>query len=70
MAKPVILDMDPGIDDAAAIAVAVNRPDLDVKLITAVAGNVSVEKTTNNSLKLLEFLTELIFRLRKVPKHL
>lgn len=55
MAKPVILDMDPGIDDAAAIAVAVNRPDLDVKLITAVAGNVSVEKTTNNSLKLLEF---------------
>ncbi|MBM7616844.1 non-specific riboncleoside hydrolase [Weissella uvarum] len=55
MAKPVILDMDPGIDDAAAIAVAVNRPDLDVKLITAVAGNVSVDKTTLNVLKLLEF---------------
>lgn len=55
MAKSVILDMDPGIDDAAAIAVAVNRPDLDIKLITAVAGNVSVDKTTLNVLKLLEF---------------
>lgn len=55
MAKPIILDMDPGIDDAAAIAVAVNHPDLDVKLITTVAGNVSVEKTTLNALKLLTF---------------
>lgn len=53
--KSVILDMDPGIDDAAAIAVAVNNPDLDVKLITTVAGNVSVDKTTSNTLKLLEF---------------
>ncbi|GAK30946.1 possible pyrimidine nucleoside phosphorylase [Weissella oryzae SG25] len=53
--KSIILDMDPGIDDAAAIAVAVNNPDLDVKLITTVAGNVSVDKTTNNTLKLLEF---------------
>lgn len=51
----VILDMDPGIDDAAAIAVAVNHPDLDVKLITTVAGNVSVDKTTKNTLKLLSF---------------
>lgn len=53
--KHVILDMDPGIDDAAAIAVAVNNPELDVKLITTVAGNVSVDKTTANALKLLEF---------------
>ena len=51
----VILDMDPGIDDAAAIAVAANHPDLDVKLITTVAGNVSVDKTTKNTLKLLSF---------------
>ena len=51
----VILDMDPGIDDAAAIAVAVNHPDLDVKLITTVAGNVSVDKTTKNTFKLLSF---------------
>ena len=60
MAKPIILDMDPGIDDAAAIAVAVNHPDLDVKLITTVAGNVSVEKTTLNALKLLTFFDKAI----------
>ena len=53
--RQVILDMDPGIDDAAAIAVAVNHPDLNVSLITTVAGNVSVDKTTKNALKLLEF---------------
>lgn len=53
--KKVILDMDPGVDDAAAISVAVNHLDLDIQLITTVAGNVSVEKTTNNTLKLLEF---------------
>lgn len=51
--RQVILDMDPGIDDAAAIAVAVNHPDLNVSLITTVAGNVSVDKTTKNALKLL-----------------
>ncbi|KRL01207.1 ribonucleoside hydrolase RihC [Liquorilactobacillus capillatus] len=55
MVRAVILDMDPGIDDAAAIAVALNNPGLDVKLITTVAGNVSVDKTTTNALKLVEF---------------
>lgn len=55
MPRSVILDMDPGIDDAAAIAVALNNPELDVKLITTVAGNVSVDKTTANALKLVDF---------------
>jgi non-specific riboncleoside hydrolase len=52
---PIIMDMDPGIDDAVAIAIALNAPQLDVKLFTSVAGNVSVDKTTLNELKLLEF---------------
>ncbi|USS88815.1 ribonucleoside hydrolase RihC [Fructilactobacillus cliffordii] len=51
----IIIDADPGIDDAAALAVAINHPDLDVQLITTVAGNVTVDKTTNNALKILEF---------------
>ncbi|MDR3190796.1 MAG: ribonucleoside hydrolase RihC [Lactobacillaceae bacterium] len=55
MALPIIMDMDPGIDDAAAIAVALHSPELDIKLFTAVAGNVSVDKTSLNELKLLEF---------------
>ncbi len=58
--KDIILDVDPGIDDAAAIAVAINHPELNVKLITTVAGNVSVDKTTKNTLKLLEFFNKSI----------
>lgn len=52
---PIILDTDPGIDDAVAIAAALFAPQLDVKLITTVAGNVSVEKTTRNALQLMHF---------------
>ncbi|MCS2156858.1 ribonucleoside hydrolase RihC [Scandinavium sp. H11S7] len=50
-----ILDTDPGIDDAAAIAAALFAPELKLQLITTVAGNVSVEKTTRNALQLLHF---------------
>lgn len=53
---PIILDTDPGIDDAAAIVLALKHPEIDVKLITTVLGNVDVNKTTNNALRLVEFL--------------
>jgi non-specific riboncleoside hydrolase len=52
---PIIIDTDPGIDDALAIAIALFSGELDVKLITTVAGNVSLEHVTNNTLKLLSF---------------
>lgn len=52
---PLILDTDPGIDDAVAIAAALFSPQLDLKLITTVAGNVNVEKTTRNALQLMHF---------------
>lgn len=55
MRLPIILDTDPGIDDAAAIAAALFTPQLDLRLMTTVAGNVSVEKTTRNALQLLHF---------------
>lgn len=51
----IILDTDPGIDDAVAIAAALFSPAIDLQLITTVAGNVSVEKTTRNALQLLHF---------------
>ncbi len=53
--RPIIIDTDPGIDDAVALAIALNHPNLEVRLITTVAGNVDVEKTTNNALKLVDF---------------
>jgi non-specific riboncleoside hydrolase len=55
MRTPIILDTDPGIDDAAAIAAALFAPELDLALMTTVAGNVSLEKTTRNALQLLHF---------------
>ena len=53
--RKIIIDTDPGIDDAIALAAAVFDERLEIKLITTVAGNVDVEKTTNNALKLVEF---------------
>lgn len=53
MKRPIIIDTDPGIDDAVALALSLFNKTLDVKLITTVAGNVSVDTVTNNTLKLL-----------------
>ncbi|MBE5784942.1 MAG: nucleoside hydrolase [Clostridiales bacterium] len=50
---PVIIDCDPGVDDAIAILLAKQLPMLDVKAITAVAGNVGLEHTYPNSHKIL-----------------
>jgi len=58
MVRKVILDMDPGIDDALAIILAFRSPELKVEAITTVAGNVEVEKTSRNALKILEMLGE------------
>src|SRR3990172_12881567 len=52
--RPVILDVDPGIDDALAILLAVRSPELDVRAITFVFGNVELELGVSNALKLLE----------------
>ena len=51
----IILDTDPGIDDAVAIAAALFHPGIELALITTVAGNVDVSKTTRNTLRLLHF---------------
>ena len=53
--RPIIIDTDPGIDDAVALAIALYSEELDVKLITTVAGNVSVDKVTYNALRLLKY---------------
>lgn len=53
--RPIIIDTDPGIDDALAIAIALFSEELDVKLITTVAGNVNVDLVTHNALRLLKY---------------
>ena len=48
--KPIILDCDPGIDDAVALALAFSaRDELEVLAITTVAGNVPLELTARNA---------------------
>ncbi len=54
--KPVILDVDPGHDDAVALMLACGHPDLDLLAVTTVAGNVTVEKTTRNALRVLSLV--------------
>ena len=50
----VIIDTDPGVDDVACIIYAMNDPNLDVKLLTTVAGNISLKKATRNLLHVKE----------------
>ncbi|WP_025086704.1 ribonucleoside hydrolase RihC [Ligilactobacillus apodemi] len=55
MTHKIIMDSDPGIDDAVAISTALTDPQLELVLITTVAGNVTVDKTTKNALTLVDF---------------
>ncbi|WP_068304185.1 nucleoside hydrolase [Pararhodobacter sp. CCB-MM2] len=48
----VIIDTDPGLDDAVAILYALNEPRFDVQAITTVAGNIGLDRTTDNALRL------------------
>ncbi len=50
----IIIDTDPGIDDAAAILLAMASPEIEILGLTTVAGNVPLAMTTKNALKLCE----------------
>jgi purine nucleosidase len=56
MSTTIILDCDPGIDDALAIAFATGYPGIELAGITTVAGNVALAKTTANALAVAEFV--------------
>lgn len=51
--KPIIMDCDPGHDDAIALLMAFASDALDIKLVTTVGGNQTLDKTINNALKVL-----------------
>ena len=50
----VIIDTDPGVDDSVCLIYAFADQKIDIKLITTVVGNVSVEKSTRNMLHMLD----------------
>jgi inosine-uridine nucleoside N-ribohydrolase len=56
LAKKVILDCDPGSDDAIAIMLAMKDPSIDLLAITTVNGNRIVPKTTENALRVVQFM--------------
>ncbi|MFC6962909.1 nucleoside hydrolase [Halocatena marina] len=56
MSRKLLLDVDPGIDDALAILMALGSDDVDVVGLTTVMGNTTLENTTKNALSLLEFV--------------
>ena len=52
--RNVVIDCDPGVDDAIALLLALRSPDLNILGITTVAGNVPIEKVTRNALVIVE----------------
>jgi purine nucleosidase len=52
--RKIIIDCDPGVDDAIALLLAFASPELEILGITTVAGNVPLEFTTKNALKICE----------------
>lgn len=70
MALPVILDCDPGHDDAIALILALASPELKVLAVTTSAGNQTPDKTLNNALRILTLLGVTTFRWRQgLPSH-
>jgi inosine-uridine nucleoside N-ribohydrolase len=51
---PLIIDCDPGHDDAIALLLAVASPELDLVAVTTVAGNQTIEKVTANAIRVLD----------------
>jgi inosine-uridine nucleoside N-ribohydrolase len=56
MPTPVLLDCDPGHDDAIALLLALASPELELLGVTTIYGNQTLEKTTTNALRVLELV--------------
>ncbi|MFT8424635.1 MAG: pyrimidine-specific ribonucleoside hydrolase RihA [Liquorilactobacillus sp.] len=56
--KKIIIDCDPGHDDALALVMAVAAPDLDILAVTTSAGNQTPDKTLNNAMRMLTLLKQ------------
>jgi inosine-uridine nucleoside N-ribohydrolase len=55
MPTPILIDCDPGHDDAMALLLALASPELELLGVTTVHGNTTLDKTTANALRILEF---------------
>ena len=53
---PILIDCDPGHDDAIALILALASPEVELLGVTTVAGNQTLDKTTANAIRVLEFI--------------
>ena len=56
MTVPILLDCDPGHDDAIALLLALGSDQVELRGVTTVAGNQTLEKTTANAIRVLELV--------------
>jgi inosine-uridine nucleoside N-ribohydrolase len=56
MTIPILIDCDPGHDDAVALLLALASPEVELMGVTTVSGNQTLEKTTTNALRVLELV--------------
>jgi inosine-uridine nucleoside N-ribohydrolase len=56
MSTPILLDCDPGHDDAIALLLALASDEVELRGVTTVAGNQTLEKTTANAIRVLELV--------------
>ena len=56
MTIPILIDCDPGHDDAIALLLALASPEVELLGVTTVSGNQTLEKTTANAIRVLEFV--------------
>src|SRR5215468_6707218 len=68
-AKKIIFDTDPGTDDALALMLALNSPELDVRAITVVPGNVTAEMGLENALRLVSLVNRCEIPIAAGAKH-
>jgi inosine-uridine nucleoside N-ribohydrolase len=54
--EPILIDCDPGHDDAIALLLALASPEVKLVGVTTVAGNQTLEKTTANAIRVLDFV--------------
>jgi purine nucleosidase/ribosylpyrimidine nucleosidase len=64
MTTKVILDVDTGTDDAVAVILAALHPDIDLVGVSTVWGNLPIENTTDNTLRVLDFIGK-----SEIPVH-
>jgi purine nucleosidase len=68
-AQKIIFDTDPGTDDALALMLALNSPELDVRAITVVPGNVTAEMGLENALRMVSLANRCDIPIAAGAKH-